>query len=288
MNSILPMKYETLIEKLKNLGEISYLGTTRLGYKIPMVHIGCGKAKALIVASVHAREHITTTLLNELMLSYDKKIAIDYIPILNIDGVMLATNGLLVVKDNDLKQKLLALNDGKDDFSLWKANIDGVDINVNFDADWGEGAQNVTYPHSENYIGNEPNGEIETKVIVDVLKNNYPLVAAYHSKGEVVYWGYEHNFKHYAFAKKYADFVGYELTRSEGSAGGLKDYYALKYQGLGITVEIGEDRFPHPYPLDELDNLIKKHTGSIELLAQMGEEIEKLHGESARRGTLSF
>jgi g-D-glutamyl-meso-diaminopimelate peptidase len=288
MNNILPMKYESLLEKLKNLGTVSFIGKTKLGYDIPLVHIGSGKAKVLVVASVHAREHITTTLLNELIGTYDKKVALDYIPVLNIDGVMLATNGLSVVKDDGLKEKLVKLNCGSTDFSLWKANINGVDINVNFDADWGKGAQNITYPYSENYIGAEPESEIETKVMAKVLENDYKLVAAYHSKGEVVYWGFGNNFSHYEYAKKYADFVGYELTKSEGSAGGLKDYYALKYKGLGITVEVGEDRFSHPYPLSELDNLIKKHTGSIELLAQMGEEIEKLHGDGFNRSETCF
>lgn len=280
VNSIVPMKYEHLIKSAESLGEVTYPATTPLGYKIPFVHIGKGKAKALIIGSIHAREHITTTLLNELIGCYDAKIPIDYIPMLNIDGVMLATNGLNIVKDQCLRRKLLELNAQNKDFSLWKANIYGVDINVNFDADWGEGEQNITYPWSENYIGETANSEIETQFIVDVLKNNYPLVAAYHSKGELVYWGYEHNFRHYKYAKKFADKVGYELTRSEGSAGGLKDYYALNYKGLGITVEVGEDKYPHPYPVSELNNLIKKHLGSIELLAQMGEEIEYLYGES--------
>lgn len=280
VNSIVPMKYEHLIKLAESLGEVTYPATTPLGYKIPFVHIGKGKAKALIVGSIHAREHITTTLLNELMARYDAKIPIDYIPMLNIDGVMLATNGLSIVKDECLKRRLLELNGQSKDFSLWKANIYGVDINVNFDADWGEGEQNITYPWSENYIGETANSETETRLIVDILKNNYPVVAAYHSKGELVYWGYEHNFHHYKYAKTFADKLGYELTRSEGSAGGLKDYYALNYKGLGITVEIGEDKYPHPYPVSELDNLIKKHLGSIELLAQMGEEIEYLYGES--------
>ncbi|NLL55882.1 MAG: hypothetical protein GX242_01560 [Clostridiales bacterium] len=274
------MKYETLLKEINSLGKVSFIGTTTLGYKIPLVRIGQGQPKALIVASVHAREYITTILLNNLLASYRKKIAIDYVPMLNIDGVLLATNGLSIVKDDCLKDKLLKLNGGSYDFSLWKADINGVDINVNFDADWGKGAQNITYPAPENFIGNAPESQLETKSIVKVLENNYPLVAAYHSKGEVVYWGYGDNYNHYLYAKKYADFVGYELTKSHGSVGGLKDYYALKYQGLGITIEVGEDRFSHPYPLSELDNLIKKHTGSIELLAQMGEEIGHLYGES--------
>lgn len=282
------MKYEHLIEKVKKLGRVTYPATSPLGYKIPMVHIGEGKAKALIVGSVHAREYITTLLLNELMLGYDGKIPIDYIPMLNIDGVLLAANGLSAVQNPGLKKELLKLNSGSEDFSLWKANIYGVDINVNFDADWGEGEQNITYPWPENYIGIAPHSETETRLIVEVLKNNYPLVAAYHSKGEIIYWGYEHNFRHYLYAKKFAGFLGYELTRSEGSAGGLKDYYALNYKGLGLTVEVGEDKYPHPYPISELDNLIKKHTGSIELLAQMGEEIDKLYGECAVGSSFSL
>lgn len=276
------MKYENLIETVIKLGKATFPATSPLGYKIPMVRIGCGKPKVLIVASVHAREHITTTLLNELLARYDGKTAIDYIPVLNIDGVLLATNGLSIVKDEKLRLRLLEYNGGSEDFSLWKANILGVDINVNFDADWGEGEQNVTAPGPENYIGIAPNSETETRLIVETLKNDYPVVAAYHSKGEVIYWGYEHNFRHYHYAKKFADFLGYELTRSEGSAGGLKDYYALNYRGLGITVEVGEDRFSHPYPESELPNLLKKHTGSIELLCKMGEEIAKLHGEGDR------
>ncbi|HOO22657.1 MAG TPA: M14 family zinc carboxypeptidase [Clostridia bacterium] len=276
------MKYENLIETVIKLGKATFPATSPLGYKIPMVRIGCGKPKVLIVASVHAREHITTTLLNELLARYDGKTAIDYIPVLNIDGVLLATNGSSIVKDEKLRLRLLEYNGGSEDFSLWKANILGVDINVNFDADWGEGEQNVTAPGPENYIGIAPNSETETRLIVETLKNDYPVVAAYHSKGEVIYWGYEHNFRHYHYAKKFADFLGYELTRSEGSAGGLKDYYALNYRGLGITVEVGEDRFSHPYPESELPNLLKKHTGSIELLCKMGEEIAKLHGEGDR------
>lgn len=276
------MKYENLIETVIKLGKATFPATSPLGYKIPMVRIGCGKPKVLIVASVHAREHITTTLLNELLARYDGETAIDYIPVLNIDGVLLATNGSSIVKDEKLRLRLLEYNGGSEDFSLWKANILGVDINVNFDADWGEGEQNVTAPGPENYIGIAPNSETETRLIVETLKNDYPVVAAYHSKGEVIYWGYEHNFRHYHYAKKFADFLGYELTRSEGSAGGLKDYYALNYRGLGITVEVGEDRFPHPYPESELPNLLKKHTGSIELLCKMGEEIAKLHGEGDR------
>jgi g-D-glutamyl-meso-diaminopimelate peptidase len=274
------MNYNNFIKSIEPLGSVSYIATTPLGYKIPMVHIGKGKAKTLIVGSIHARENITTLLLNALISDYKLDIPIDYVPMLNIDGVLLATNGLSIIKDENLKRQLIHQNNGSENFSQWKANINGVDLNVNFDADWGEGQQNITYPSSQNYIGIAPHSEVETLAIVELLKNNYSLVLSYHSKGEVIYWGYEYNFQHYTFARKFAQFLNYELTRSEGSCGGLKDYYALNYKGLGLTVEVGENKYPHPYPLEQLDTLIKRHSGSIELLAKTGEDIERIYGES--------
>lgn len=280
------MTYEQLLKTIESLGDITFPAVTPLGYGIPLIRIGKGKPVMLIVSSIHAREHITTHLACSLVKNYKSDTAFDFIPMLNVDGVILATEGLAALNDTALKKQLKLINYGSDDFRMWKANIYGVDLNVNFDADWGEGQSNITYPASENYIGVTPHSEIETKFIADILeKNRYPVVVSYHSKGEVVYWGYEHNYSHYREAKDYADFIGYELTRSEGSCGGLKDYYALNYEGLGLTVEVGEDKYPHPYPMHQLGALIEKHTGSLELLARTGEKIgNRIHEESVGAG----
>jgi len=65
------------------------------------------------------------------------------------------------------------------------------------------------------------------------------------------------------------------LKTSKGSAGGLKDYWTMMSGRLGLTIEVGNDRFPHPYPLSELGSLVEKHKKSIELIANMGEGLWK-------------
>ncbi len=270
--------YDELLAKCNALGKVEIIGKTHLEFGIPLVHMGEGKASTLIVASVHAREHITTDLVFELLSK--ERHAVDCIPALNIDGVMMCLYGVEWIENVALKKYLYGINGGSKDFSLWKANAHSVDINVNFDAGWGTGASNVRYPSNANYIGKAPESEPETKAAANILrKGKYAQVVCFHSKGEVIYWGYGDNYLHYAEAESYAKFLGYELTTAKSSAGGLKDYYDKISRGLGLTVEIGEDKFPHPYPKSELNNLVKKHEGSIKLLYDNGKRIaEKIYG----------
>ena len=269
------------LESFEIFGKKEIVGYTRLGREIPLFHGSDKKANVLLVGGVHAREHITCELLKKLFVEEGKGLAIDYLPILNIDGVLLCKYGSASVKNVFLRQNLVRLNGGIEDFSQWKANAYGVDINVNFDADWGEGRYNETTPGAANYIGASPASEPETQCAVNVLKRQYSLVVSYHSLGEEVYWGYENNFLHYKEAKKYAAGLGYVLKRSENSCGGLKDYYALNYGGLGLTVEIGEEKYGHPYPEDKLDLITVKHRGSLKELCETGDKIyAKLHGGS--------
>ncbi len=274
--------YSELLNSIASMGTIEYIGSTVLGYGIPLIHIGKDTPRTLIIGSVHAREYITTLMLNEVVKQTDN-CSFDYIPMLNIDGVLLSINGINLIVDEEKKKNLFKYNNYKMDFSLWKANANGVDLNVNFDADWGEGKYNITYPASENYIGKTPASEPETKAVVNLLKkNNYTMVACYHSKGEVIYWGFESNFRYYKEAKAIADQLNYPLMRSDGSAGGIKDYYCTKYNGLGITVEIGKDDLLHPYPLKELPNLVNQHKDSLKLICQTGGKIAReIYGGSS-------
>ncbi len=267
--------YSELINSIAPLGKIEFIGSTVLGYGIPLVRVGRDTPRTLIIGSVHAREYITTLMLNEVVKLTDN-CSFDYLPMLNIDGVLLSINGINFITDEERKKTLYQYNNYNMDFSQWKANVNGVDINVNFDADWGEGKYNITYPSSENYIGKTPASEPETQAVVNLLKKNcYSLVACYHSKGEVVYWGFESNYRYYKEAKEIADHLNYSLERSEGSAGGIKDYYCTNYNGLGITIEIGKDSLPHPYPVAELPNLIKQHKDSVKLICNTGGKIAR-------------
>ncbi|MFR1983948.1 MAG: M14 family zinc carboxypeptidase [Christensenellaceae bacterium] len=112
------------------------------------------------------------------------------VPLMNPDGALLSQCGLSSVADGAARERLLRINGGED-FSLWKANGAGVDLNVNFDADWGEGKRNVRAAASENYIGPEPFSEPETralKAFTEEIRPDYTL--SYHTKGGEIYWYY--------------------------------------------------------------------------------------------------
>lgn len=260
------------------MGRTEIIGTTRLGYGIPIVHTGTEKADTLIVASVHAREHVTTELV--FALAEASKRSFDIVPVLNIDGVLLCKYGVEWIADVGLKRYLSRVNGGKTDFSQWKANAYAVDINVNFNAEWGTGRANVKYPSPANYIGTEPESEPETRAAARLVDSGkYSQVICYHSKGEVIYWGFGNNYRHYTEAKRLADNLGYRLSTAAGSAGGLKDYYDLSANGLGLTIEVGEDKYPHPYPLEKLPDLIEKHSESLEIIYDNGKKIaERIYG----------
>lgn len=276
------------MEKAASLGKVEIIGKTGLGREIPLVRIG-NDPKVLLVAGIHGREHITTDLLFELLATEADGLSVDCIPSLNIDGACLCKEGTDSVGNVFLRRTLLSYNGGKTDFSQWKANAYGVDINVNFDADWGEGRSNVFSPAPSDYVGKSPESESETRAAVNVLKRGYALVVCYHSLGEEVYWGYESNFRFYLEAKKYADYVGYRLRRSEYSCGGLKDYYSLNYGGLGLTVEIGDEKYGHPYPVEKLGLITAKHRGSLKLLCGLGEDISgRIHAGSVVGGAKSL
>lgn len=269
-------------EKLGRIAASETVGKSVLGREIRMFRFG-NNPKTLIFGGIHAREWITVLLLSELAEREGKnaKYGFDLVPCLNPDGMSLCLDGIGSVPDEKLGKELIKINGGAD-FSQWKANARGVDLNVNFDADWGEGRYNVTEPAPANYIGREPFSEPETRAAASLMQRGYSLVVSYHSLGEEIYWGYESNFRHYAEAKEYAEKVGYRLKRSENSSGGLKDFYALSYDGLGLTVEVGEEKEGHPYPEEKLTSLVKRHEGSIELLTSLGERINaRLYGGSA-------
>lgn len=249
------------------------VGKTTLGREILMISKGKG-ARVLVVGGVHAREHITSKLLAELMLRYEGDYAVDCIPALNPDGILLAKNGLNSVNNAEIKTKLQRINGNSTDFSLWKANARGVDINVNFDALWGKGEGSVFYPSPSSYVGEAPESEPETRAAAELLRTGrYTLVVAYHSKGEEVYWGFNGDYRYKNEAARVANYLGYRLKTTPNSAGGLKDYWTAFTGKLGLTIEVGKDYYPHPYPESELGNLIKTHSRALELFGRVGEEL---------------
>jgi len=159
------------------------LGYSTSGLSIPIIK-NSPRANVLMVGGVHGREHITVDLLIALLPTI-LRYPIDVVPMLNPDGTVLAKDGICGLNLSPEEEKrLIEINGNSHDFTLWKSNGKGVDINVNFDADWGKGVGNRLKPGSESYIGEAPESESETKCMANLLRERrYSLVVAYHSKG---------------------------------------------------------------------------------------------------------
>ncbi len=252
------MDYLSLKNFLKQLDKnynVKVLGKTKFNRNIYAVEKINGEnlSTAVLVASIHAREWITTELLTEFIeQNIFKTIThfnISLLLMVNPDGVELAVNGLKNFK-NRHKKKLVKIN-GFNDFSLWKANAKGVDLNNNFDADFKLHNRDKK-PASQGYAGKKKESEKETKIIVNYLKEINPfIVLSYHTKGEEIYFQYYQKTKEllrdFLIAKRFALTTGYKIKNVEKvSSGGLKDYIVSKLKIPSLTIECGNDNLKHP------------------------------------------
>jgi len=258
--------FNTIIQQMNELAkavECFSIGKSGGGKDIWCFKLGCGGKTILIQCAIHAREHITTFFALE-HIKYLKNFYIGgtiyYIPCMNPDGVQLCLDGAGTLPANK-RRKLTKINKGTD-FTLYKANINGVDLNTNFDADWGRGKFNITTPASENFVGNYPHSESEVKALVNFTKEVMPdITLSYHSKGEVIYYGFNKPLS--VLEKRYLKIIkeltGYKSVKTKNSTGGYKDYCISKLNIPSYTIEVGNDHFKHPVPMSELEVIFEQN-----------------------------
>lgn len=129
---------------------------------------------------------------------------------------------------------------------MWKANARGVDLNVNFDADWGAGRLNTRTRGSENCIGDRPFSESESSALARFTLKVRPFVTlSFHTKGGEIYWEYGGRGDERG-AKILAEATGYVCKKITGSSGGYKDWCIQKLNLPSYTVECGRDSLSHP------------------------------------------
>ena len=139
------------------------IGKSIMGKDIPFVRVGRGQKEVFYSASYHANEWITSILLLEFLYEYCAAIqnnstiwnfsarrlfdsvSIYIVPLVNPDGVDLVTGALSATSQSYKQvQKIadeyptISFPDG------WKANIRGVDLNLQFPAGW-ENAREIKY-----------------------------------------------------------------------------------------------------------------------------------------------
>lgn len=210
------------------------IGYSCSGKEILAFHVGAETGRQFIaVYAVHAREWITARLAIKHVKMGLKSGGGWIIPLLNPDGAVLSETT----------------------FPLWKANGRGVDLNCNFDADWGSGRLNTRVRGGENCIGDYPFSEPETVALRDFTEKIRPFVTlSFHTKGEEIYWEYNGR-GDIRGADIINSVTGYAVKRIYGSAGGYKDWCIQKLKIPAYTIECGSDELTHP--ITELKKLKK-------------------------------
>ena len=249
-----------VIRELKNFydgwqGEKGYIGYTENGLLIPFVAVKKSEYPVVVAQyAIHAREYITTYL--AMMQAEDfavrgKRGTVYFIPAVNLDGIAESLFGE----------------------RLYKANARGVDLNVNFDARWCTGAKNLREKASENYIGEHPFSESETKALRDFTLSVRPDVTlSYHSKGEEIYWEFFQNKRDLNRDFKLASLVsratGYPLKSAGASASGYKDWCIEKLNIPALTLEVGSDSLSHPIGKEFAEEIFVQNRDVLKILTE--------------------
>lgn len=265
------MTYKELIDRILQLQdeglEIFNAGKSTLGKNILATHVGdYSGTQILIQAGIHAREYITSLLLVEMARDLHNNNLVNnggiyFIFLVNPDGAQIVLDGISNVPCNITKQYLTLANNGSNDFSQYKANINLVDLNTNFNANWGGGSQNLTCPNPQNFIGFYPESEREVNSLISfTLKTKPKLTISYHSKGEVIYYGFDgqteqNRQRDFDIGTSLASTTGYPLVLTENSTGGYKDWCIQQLTIPAYTIEVGSENLPHPIGEESLPEI---------------------------------
>lgn len=291
-STTIPYDYKVLTEDTKILinefPEVQKIkiGTSVLGRELFCLKFGKGDKKVFVNAAHHGNEWITSALvmrmLEELCFlhknnmssgSFDIKSLFNssslYIcPMVNPDGVNLSIHGLTCDIPQIIKTRLLSYNgESHDFFGKWQANINGVDLNHNYDAGFLKGKafeakKNIFCPCASQYSGSYPESEPETKALASFTKDLFPdITVSYHSQGEEIYYDFEGKIPPSSehIAKNLAEISGYKACQPNGMASfsGYKDWVIDKFLIPSFTIEVGKGK--NPLPLSDFNDIFDKN-----------------------------
>ena len=273
------------------------IGTTAYGRPLRTLVIGNGPRNVIYSASHHANEWITSLVLlkfaeelaqaiseNGVIFGVEAQNIADtatiyMVPMVDPDGVDLVTGAIAPGSSSfEAAQNLAEFYPDIPFPNGWKANLLGVDLNLQYPAGWLQAreikfSQGFTQPGPRDYVGRAPLNQKESRALAGYTEFIDPaLVLAYHSQGKVIYW----QFKNYiipgaeALAEAFARVSGYALedTPFESSFAGYKDWFIQEFRRPGYTIEVGEGE--SPLPLSQFDEIYADNLGIL-VIAALGD-----------------
>lgn len=277
------------LERLKRRYPFVYtreLTKTAGGRSICAVQLGLGDTKVLLTGGHHANEYITSMLCWELIEGYMEAVerggsfggknaaalfenAMLYVvPMVNPDGIDLVTGAITPDEPEYRAARAIAADYPELPFpSGWKANLRGVDLNLNYPAGWERARQikasrGYGAPAPRDYPGERPLDQPETSALAAYTCCIRPeLVLAYHTQGSVIYHTYDGVCLPCAdaLARELAAASGYALepVPPESANAGFKDWFLERFRRPGFTVEAGLGE--NPLPLSQLDEMYARN-----------------------------
>ena len=264
--------------------------TTDFGRPVDLMVMGTGERKVIFTAAHHANEWITAPVLlkfaEELAqaLEQDGKVfgvparplekaaTIYIVPMVDPDGVDLVTGAIEPGSAEYQRAAGFAANYPAIPFpDGWKANLNGVDLNLQYPAGWLRAreikfAQGYTRPGPRDFVGRSPLRQPEVRALALLTEAVEPeLVLALHTQGEVIYWQFGGIEVPGArrMGEEFARLSGYGLadTPEESAYAGYKDWFIQRYRRPGYTVEAGLGE--NPLPLSQFDEIYKDVLGIL-------------------------
>lgn len=269
--------YDALMKCVRTLSDtypflqFSYLTESVMGRGIPLITLGEGEKEIYYIGAHHGAERITAAVLIKFIhefcalakvgatvfgmnLAYImRRRTLHIIPMLNPDGVDISANG--VQRDSLWYTRLVNMNTS-DDFSLWQANANGVDLNHNYDAGFDEYKEiekslGISGGCATRYSGQRPESEPESGALCNFLRFNSPTaLMTLHTQGQEIYYtsGGMCPRQSKLSAVRLSRLTGYTLSKPRGAAayGGLTDFCIQKLGIPAFTLECGRGKNPLP------------------------------------------
>jgi len=269
------------------------IGQSTLGRNLYHVQMGAGRHRVTYNAAHHANEWITTPMLmkfvetlchcvmtNERMAGYSvhnalEKHTYDIIPMVNPDGVDLVTGNIdpesafYQFAQKRCKETTVPFPSG------WKANARGVDLNLNYPANWEKAKQikcaaGYHRPGPRDFVGSRPLSEPESAAMTAFTRRHgmcapdcYRLAAAWHTQGREIYWKYDRYNPPLSelIGKLFSTLSGYalEVTPAFSANAGYRDWFIQTFNKPGYTIEAGEGE--SPLPLSQLERIYEENIG---------------------------
>ena len=266
------------------------LSTTAFGRPLRTLSMGTGPRQVIFTAAHHGNEWLTATVLLKFMEELAKadqengtifgvpaKTVTTYstihaLPMVDPDGVDLVTRAIM--PGSEEYEIARGIADGFPAIPFpdgWKANLLGVDLNLQYPAGWLEArrikfAQGFERPAPRDFVGRVPLGQRESRALAEfTLEIDPVLVIALHSQGKVIYW----QFRDFVIpgarelGEEFARLSGYMLsdTPYASSFAGYKDWFIQDFGRPGYTIEVGEGE--NPLPLSQFEEIYRDTLGIL-------------------------